>query len=171
MMKQALLVALVAIFSGSANAYVPSNPSKAKVASKPAFDLKKAVGASFTALTIASNVITAPVADAVDFGAQYSPSAFGSSTVVAEKVTREGLYGSYEVDLVQEVDKAESTFKSAKETKSKKGKYTALLAVLVVGSFIIPMAQYFWYVKDDSSSDDFFAEEVPEPEPKKKGWF
>jgi len=50
------------------------------------------------------------------------------------------------------------------------GKYTALLAVLVVGSFVIPMAQYFWYVKDDDSSDQFFAEDVPEPE-KKKGWF
>lgn len=50
------------------------------------------------------------------------------------------------------------------------GKYTALLAVLVVGSFVIPMAQYFWYVRDDDSSDKFFAEDVPEP-PQKKGWF
>jgi hypothetical protein len=36
------------------------------------------------------------------------------------------------------------------------------------------MAQYFWYVRDDDSSDRFFgkAEEIPEPEPpKKKGWF
>jgi hypothetical protein len=77
------------------------------------------------------------------------------------------------------------------------------LAVLIVGSFVIPMvrklnppsriilqfqakalvslsneikqtksvqAQYFWYVRDDDSSDKFFAEDVPEP-PKKKGWF
>jgi hypothetical protein len=52
------------------------------------------------------------------------------------------------------------------------GKYTALLAILIVGSFIIPMAQYFWYVRDDDSSDRFFAQNVPEPEePKKKGWF
>ena len=50
------------------------------------------------------------------------------------------------------------------------GKYTAILAILIVGSFIVPMAQYFWYVKDDDSSDRFFAEDVPEP-PKKKGWF
>jgi len=36
------------------------------------------------------------------------------------------------------------------------------------------MAQYFWYVRDDDSSDQFFAKQVapePEPEPKKKGWF
>jgi hypothetical protein len=54
------------------------------------------------------------------------------------------------------------------------GKYTALLAILVVGSFIIPMAQYFWYVRDDDSTDRFFndkkAAPAPEP-PKKKGWF
>jgi len=54
--------------------------------------------------------------------------------------------------------------------KHKSGKYTALLAVLVVGSFVIPMAQYFWYVRDDDSSDKFFAEDVPEP-PQKKKWF
>jgi hypothetical protein len=54
------------------------------------------------------------------------------------------------------------------------GKYTALLAILIVGSFIIPMAQYFWYVRDDDSSDQFFAQKVPPPKPKppaKKKWF
>lgn len=54
------------------------------------------------------------------------------------------------------------------------GKYTALLAVLIVGSFVIPMAQYFWYVRDDDSTDKFFSvkQRNPEPEPpKKKGWF
>jgi hypothetical protein len=52
------------------------------------------------------------------------------------------------------------------------GKYTALLSILVVGSFIIPMAQYFWYVRDDDSTDRFFNEKQAPPEPpKKKGWF
>ena len=51
------------------------------------------------------------------------------------------------------------------------GKYTAILSILVVGSFIIPMAQYFWYVRDDDSSDRFFAEDVPEPPKKKKGFW
>jgi len=52
------------------------------------------------------------------------------------------------------------------------GKYVAILAILVVGAFIIPMGQYFWYVRDDDSSDRFFnqPEEIPEP-PKKKGGF
>lgn len=51
------------------------------------------------------------------------------------------------------------------------GKYTAILAILVVGSFIIPMAQYFWYVRDDDSSDRFFKQDVPEPDPPKKKGF
>ena len=47
-------------------------------------------------------------------------------------------------------------FKGRAETKSKKGKYTALLGVLVNGLFTIPMAQCFWHVRDDDSSDDSF---------------
>lgn len=84
----------------------------------PSFDFKKAAATSFAALTIASNAF-APMAQAVDY---HQPAAFSSSTVVAEKVTREGLYGDYEVDIKQERDDARSTFKAAKETKSKKGK-------------------------------------------------
>lgn len=71
---------------------------------------------AFAAMTIASNVVAAP-AEALD------TFAFGpSNTILSEKVVREGLYRDYEVDLVQTRDDAESTFKSAKETKSKKGK-------------------------------------------------
>lgn len=98
-----------------------------------------------------------------------------SSLVLAKKEIRQGLYQEYEVDVPDQVyDDARSTFKSAKETKSKKGKYTALLAILIVGSFVIPMAQYFWYVRDDDSTDQFFGQKAqapPEPEPKKKKWF
>ena len=48
---------------------------------------------------------------------------FGTSHMVAEKVVREGLYRDYEVDIVQQYDDPRSTFKEAKETKSKKGTY------------------------------------------------
>jgi len=127
---------------------------------------------------------------------------FSSSNVISEKVVREGLYGEYEVDLTQQYDDARSTYKSAKETKSKKGtlisrdsgsltchaltthrgmilyitgKYTAILAILIVGSFIVPMAQYWWYVKDDNTVTDFFNQSSPPPKapekPQKKGWF
>jgi hypothetical protein len=161
-----------------------------KPASKPVIDLKKAAVGAFAALTIGSSVLSTPLpAVAVD------TFSFSSTNIIAEKVVRQGMYQDYTVDIDQKYDDARSTFKDAKETKSKKGKfedfmlfksawslfcascircyftvgkYTAILAILVVGSFIIPMAQYFWYVRDDDSSEKFFE---PEPEPKKKKWF
>lgn len=142
---------------------------KAKVSTQPSVDVKQAAASVFTAATLASNVFLGAAPPAEAAAAPY----FSSTNIVAAKETREGLYGSYEIDVTeQSYDDARSTFKPAKEVKSKKGKYTALIAVLVVGSFIIPMAQYFWYVKDDDSSDRFFNNPDPEPEPpKKKGWF
>jgi hypothetical protein len=84
---------------------------------KASLDLKKAAAGAFAAVTLASNVVSTP-AKALD-----SQLGFGSTTVVAEKVIREGVYGEYEIDLPeQKYDDARSTFKSAKETKSKKGK-------------------------------------------------
>lgn len=71
-------------------------------------------------MTLASNVASSGVAQALDVSAGLST---GSSTIVAEKIVREGLYRDYEVDIKQEVDDARSTFKAAKETKSKKGEY------------------------------------------------
>jgi hypothetical protein len=59
------------------------------------------------------------MADAVDMIAEPT---FGSSSLVAERVTREGLYKEYDVDVSDQVfDDARSTYKDAKETKSKKG--------------------------------------------------
>ena len=58
------------------------------------------------------------------------PFMYSSSNVVAEKVVRQGLYQDYEVDIVQEKDDARSTFKGAKETKSKKGKRNTWLNFL-----------------------------------------
>ncbi|GMI42634.1 hypothetical protein TrCOL_g10708 [Triparma columacea] len=130
-------------------------------------NIAKDVATMGLALTIATSSTLSTPAEATQVD-------FGSPLVVAEKVTREGVYGTYDVDLVQTYDNADSTFKSKVETKSKKGKYTALLGVLVMGSFIIPMAQYFWYVKDDDSSDNFFAKKKapppPPPPPPKKGF-
>jgi len=166
-MKSTFAFTIFALLGIAADAYVPQTPPKSKHTT-PKLDLKKAAMTTFTAFTLASNALTAPILPAEAF-----PAFESSSTVVSEKVVRQGLYSEYEVDIVQEVDDARSTFKEAKETKSKKGKYTAIIAILVMGSFVIPMAQYFWYVRDDNSSDKFF-NNVPEPEPeppKKKGWF
>jgi len=94
----------------------------------PVAELQKNAMGAFAAFTIASSVITnaPPPADAA---MPYS-SAFSSSQVVAEKVIREGIYGDYEIDLPDQVyDDARSTFKPAKETKSKKGKYGQCLCI------------------------------------------
>eukprot|EP00979_Chaetoceros_neogracilis_P013872 scaffold4133_cov239-Chaetoceros_neogracile.AAC.3 len=168
MKTAAIFLALFAVLN-AADAYAPQTNSAPKAFAQ----FKKTVGSTLVAATIAANVLN-PAADAAVFDS--SNFNFGSSTIVAEKVVREGIYGDFEVDVVPQTrDNAESTFKTAKQTKSKKGKYTAILAILVVGSFIIPMAQYFWYVKDDDSSEQFFGQKkAPEPEPeppKKKGWF
>jgi hypothetical protein len=85
-----------------------------------ALDLQKAASkaatGAFAAFTIASSVMTAapPASDA-------TPTFFSSSNMVAEKIVREGMYQDYEVDLVQQVDDARSTFKPASVTKSNKG--------------------------------------------------
>jgi hypothetical protein len=85
-------------------------------ATSPIVDLQKAAVGAFAAFTIASSSLTAPPANAIS-------SVLSTSTTVAEKVTREGIYGEYTVDLVQQYDDARSTFKTADETKTKKGKW------------------------------------------------
>lgn len=85
-------------------------------------ELSKAAAGAFAAMTVASSVaLTNLPANAISNAAlSWSP---GSSQVVAETVTREGIYGEYEVEVTpQQYDDARSTFKPAKETKSKKGK-------------------------------------------------
>lgn len=99
-----------------------TNFAEPKASVKPLIDLQKATSGAFAAATIAASVLSwnPPPADA-------SFAAFSSSQVVAEKVIREGIYGEYEVDLPDQVyDDARSTFKSAKETKTKKGKFVIL---------------------------------------------
>jgi hypothetical protein len=81
-------------------------------------ELKKAAASTFAAIAIGSSVLTNPL---VCNGFETQP-IFSTTNVVAEKVVREGLYNDYEVDIVQQKDDARSTFKSATETKSKKGR-------------------------------------------------
>lgn len=91
------------------------SPADANKAVRPVAELQKAAVGAFAAFTIASSVLTTtppPAHAVVPFPTQ----------VLAEKVIREGVYGEYEIDLPeQKYDDARSTFKSAKETKTKKG--------------------------------------------------
>ena len=57
------------------------------------------------------------------------------------------------------LDDARSTFKSRAATKKGKNKYLGIFVVLLFGSFVIPMAQYFWYVRD--TPDGLFQDNEP----------
>lgn len=122
------IVSLAILFNG-VSALVPSNVPKTK---RPAFDAKRAATNSMAAASIASALVIGPMADAVDM-AMDTPS-FGSSSLVAERVTREGLYREYDVEVPDQVyDDARSTYKPAKETKTKKGKnWLELLLVYTI---------------------------------------
>jgi hypothetical protein len=89
-----------------------------KAATKPAFEFKNAAASTFAAIALGSSILSNPLVA----GAFETQPIFSSTNVVAEKVVRQGLYNEYEVDIVQEKDDARSTFKSASETKSKKGR-------------------------------------------------
>ncbi len=119
MMKIPTLFFFLALLSGGASALAPN---KALHAKKPAFDSKRAAFSGIAVASLASALVVGPLADAVEMVAA-TPS-FGSSSLIAERVTREGLYREYDVDLGdQQFDDARSTYKSAKETKTKKGRY------------------------------------------------
>jgi len=114
-----VLVSAVLLFSG-ALALAPSNTPQVK---QLAFNVQKVALNGAAAASLASALLVGPIAaDAVDIMVVAETPSFGSSSLVSKKVTREGIYGEYEVDLGEQTfDNAESTFKSAKETKSKKG--------------------------------------------------
>lgn len=38
---------------------------------------------------------------------------------------------------------------TAEATEGNKSKYVTILTVLLIGSAVIPMVQYYWYVKDE----------------------
>lgn len=46
-------------------------------------------------------------------------------------------------------ESGDGTFKTRDETEKGKKKYTTVVVALLVASFVIPMVQYYWYVKDD----------------------
>jgi len=135
------------------------------------FRLKLASAAAAAAFAM---VPTAAFADSF-LSMQMVSSNLPTSTIAKTRtITREGLYGDYTVEIVDEpnpADDARSTFKSRAQTKKGKNKYLGLFVVLLFGSFVIPMMQYFWYVRD--TPDSLFAQNEPPPPPppaKKKFW-
>lgn len=69
----------------------------------------------------------------------------------ADEEVKQGLYKEYTIEKSsQSRDNAASTFKSKEETGENRNKYVAVLGVLLLGSAVIPMAQYYWYVKEEA---------------------
>merc|ERR1712146_786351 len=78
-------------------------------------------------------------------------SSMTSIVTSAEEEVKQGLYKEYTVEKnTQSRDNAASTFKSKEETGENRNKYVAVLGVLLLGSAVIPMAQYYWYVKEEA---------------------
>jgi len=132
-----LLVSL-AVLCGGSSALAPSKvplrqASSSLTTAKPAFDVKRVAFNGLAAASLASALVVGPMADAIDmFTVTPPPSFFGSSSLIAERVTREGLYKEYDIDLGDQVyDDARSTYKSAKETKTKKGMYIVYFSWLL----------------------------------------
>mmetsp|Transcript_6216 Transcript_6216/g.15888 ORF Transcript_6216/g.15888 Transcript_6216/m.15888 type:complete len:293 (-) Transcript_6216:632-1510(-) len=80
---------------------------------------------------------------------------------------REEQYGSAAIDVnnrlvsilsnkgdpgppsVNQTNSNSSNFKSAKKTEEQRSKYIAIIVILLVIAFVVPMVQFFWYVKDE----------------------
>lgn len=104
-----------AVVVSSSSPPVFLRPFSATETPNPLIDFQKAAAGAFAAFTIATSSLHIPPADAI------TP-VFSSSNVISEKVVREGVYREYEFDLEpQKYDDARSTYKSASETKTKKG--------------------------------------------------
>ena len=110
----------------SSSFYTLETPNPVKSLS----ELQKAATGVFAAAAIASSVISSPLPADASAVTPYLSTASSSSQLVATKVVREGVYGEFEYDLPeQKYDDARSTYKAAKETKSKKGTTTACSCV------------------------------------------
>lgn len=73
------------------------------------------------------------------------------SVMMAATEVRQGVYKEYTVEKADPLtpDQLKRTYKTADETDTSKNKYWTILAVLLAGSFIIPMVQYYWYVAEE----------------------
>jgi hypothetical protein len=80
-----------------------------------------------------------------------APVSWDGSMVLSKLETKQGMYKEYTVDIQDDsaLDEVRRGYKTADETEDSKGKYWTILAVLLFGSFAIPMVQYYWYVAEE----------------------
>uniref|UniRef100_A0A7S2B691 Uncharacterized protein n=1 Tax=Octactis speculum TaxID=3111310 RepID=A0A7S2B691_9STRA len=138
------LLVSVNAFAPQPRVFQPLSRPLSAARSTPVAKLDSRAAGLAAASLLAASVATTAV-EPVSAHAMYD-----APMTVAVKETREGVYGTYEVEIKpQDVDDAAGTFKSKDDTVKGKKKYIAVLGVLLFGSFVIPMLQYFWYVRED----------------------
>jgi uncharacterized membrane protein YgcG len=76
---------------------------------------------------------------------QYSSAAIDVSNRIVSILTNKGDPGPPSINRVND----SSNFKSAKVTEERRSKYVAIIIILLVIAFVVPMVQFFYYVKDE----------------------
>jgi len=76
---------------------------------------------------------------------QYSSAAIDVSNRLVSILSNKGDPGA----PVSNREDNSSKFKSAKATEQKRSKYVAIIIVLLIIAFVVPMVQFFYYVKDE----------------------
>lgn len=76
---------------------------------------------------------------------QYSSAAIDVSNRIVSILTNKGDPGPPSINRIND----SSNFKSAKVTEERRSKYVAIIIILLVIAFVVPMVQFFYYVKDE----------------------
>lgn len=76
---------------------------------------------------------------------QYGAATIDVSNRLVSILTNKGDPGAPSLNRVND----SSNFKSAKVTEERRSKYVAIIIILLVIAFVVPMVQFFYYVKDD----------------------
>ena len=116
------------------------------------------VSSSLRSIAIRSNSLNmmfgdlaANLAIATQLNTQPMSALESRSLPMAKIETKQGMYKEYTVETVDDsyLDEVRRGYKTADETEDSKDKYWTILAVLLFGSFAIPMVQYYWYVAEE----------------------
>lgn len=76
---------------------------------------------------------------------QYSSAAIDVSNRLFSILSNKGDPGPPQINR----ENIDSNFKSAKNTEEQRTKYIAIIVILLIIAFVVPMVQFFFYVKDE----------------------
>jgi len=76
---------------------------------------------------------------------QYSSAALDVNNRLVSLLLEKGDIGVHSSNKINN----SSNFKTAKKTEESRTKYIAIIAILLIIAFVVPMIQFFYYVKDE----------------------